>query len=92
MMCNDAARDSPTKGAYSTSPLAGSRSGLANLDPVMLASLRARPEVETDIGLVMSALVSAILRIEMVKSHSSQREAAQSMAHVFKNIARTCEN
>jgi hypothetical protein len=32
MMCNDAARDSPTKGAYSTSPLAGSRSGLANLD------------------------------------------------------------
>jgi hypothetical protein len=54
--------------------------------------LRARPEVETDIGLVMSALVSAILRIEMVKSHSSQREAAQSMARVFKNIARTCEN
>jgi hypothetical protein len=45
-----------------------------------------------DIGLAMSALVSAILRIEMIKSHSSQRKAAQNIAHAFERIARTCEN
>jgi hypothetical protein len=49
-------------------------------------------EPDATVQLAMSALVSAILRIEMVKSDSSKRKAAQNIAHVFERIARTCEN
>jgi hypothetical protein len=42
--------------------------------------------------LAMSALVSATLRTEALKYEGSQREAAHSLARLFENIARTCEN
>jgi hypothetical protein len=49
-------------------------------------------ESDAPVQLAMSALVSAILRIEVVKSNCSQREAAQKIARAFEHVARTCEN
>jgi hypothetical protein len=45
-----------------------------------------------EIGLAVSALASAILRLEILKCNGNQREAAMALARAFKNIARTCEN
>jgi hypothetical protein len=44
------------------------------------------------IGLVRSALCSAVLRLEMLVRHGNQRAAAEHLARVFRDIARSCEN
>jgi len=44
------------------------------------------------IGLAMSALVSAALRLETIQRNGNQREAAQRLARAFADIAQRCEN
>jgi hypothetical protein len=48
--------------------------------------------LDEPMGLAMSALLSAAHRMETMIRHGNQRAAAEYLARVFRDIARSCEN
>jgi len=62
-------------------------------NPLVALTTKIESLIENEeVMLAMSALTSAILRIELAKCDGNQRRAAQSLAHTFEDIARKSEN